>query len=183
MNKRFILLWCIALTWLLPGMVQAQKVTLNHAIRIAQENSLDAQLARFSFQASYWNYRSFKAEFLPSLNLNGNLANYNRSLVETRNYDDGRLAYVSNNTLNNSLTLSLDQEIAATGGRISLMSYLHRLDQFTYKDHTFNTQPLRISYTQLAAARELHSHPAIGQKQIIHIFQKTYPYHKAALVV
>ena len=138
----------IIIVWLLPNSVQAQKITLADVIRIAQDNSLDAQLARFSFQASYWNYRSFKAEFLPSLNLNGSLANYDRSLVETRNYDDGRLAYVSNNTMNNSLTLSLDQEIAATGGRVSLMSYLHRLDQFTYKEHTFNTQPLRISYTQ-----------------------------------
>lgn len=148
MLKRFLNHLAIVMAWGLPNFAQAQKVTLPDVIRIAQENSLDAQLARFSFQASYWNYRSFKAEFLPSLNLNGNLANYNRSLVETRNYEDGRLAYVSNNTLNNSLTLSLDQEIAATGGRISLMSYLHRLDQFTYKDHTFNTQPLRISYTQ-----------------------------------
>lgn len=139
---------CFFLSLSLSGMVNAQQITLADAIMIAQENSLDANLAHFSFQASYWNYRSFKAELLPSLNLGGNLGNYNRSLVETRNYDDGHLGYVSNNTLSNSLTLSLDQEITATGGRVSLISYLHRIDQFTYKEHTFNSQPLRISYTQ-----------------------------------
>ena len=48
--------------------MSAQQLTLPDAIRIAQENSYDAQLARFSFLASYWTYRSFKAELLPSVN-------------------------------------------------------------------------------------------------------------------
>ena len=74
--------------------------------------------------------------------------NFNHSLVETRNYEDGRLAYVSNNTLSNNLTLSVDQQIAATGGTVSLQSYLYRLDQFSYDERTYNSQPLRISYRQ-----------------------------------
>ncbi len=126
----------------------ARQLSLHDAILIAQENSLDAKVARFSFLASYWTYRSFKAELLPSVNLSGGLMNFNRSLVEARNYEDGRLAYVTNNTLSNSLTLSVDQQIAATGGTVSLQSYLYRLDQFSYKEHTYNSQPLRISYTQ-----------------------------------
>lgn len=145
MQKKHII---FMVTLLLSSAIFSQQVTLSNAIRIAQENSLDAKSARFSFLASYWNYRSFKAELLPSINLRGGLMNYNRSLVEARNYDDGRLSYVSNNTLSNSLTLSVDQQIAATGGTVSLMSYLHRLDQFTYKEKTYNSQPLRVSYTQ-----------------------------------
>jgi outer membrane protein TolC len=145
--------WCVKTAVILTAITlamntHAQQVTLKEAIKIAQENSLDAKLAHFSFLASYWTYRSFKAELLPSVNLSGGLMNYNRSLVEARNYDDGRLSYVSNNTLSNNLTLSVDQQIAATGGTISLMSYLHRLDQFTYNEKTFNTQPLRVSYSQ-----------------------------------
>ncbi len=145
--------WCVKTAVILTAITlamntHAQQVTLKEAIKIAQENSLDAKSAHFSFLASYWTYRSFKAELLPSVNLSGGLMNYNRSLVEARNYDDGRLSYVSNNTLSNSLTLSVDQQIAATGGTISLMSYLHRLDQFTYDEKTFNTQPLRVSYSQ-----------------------------------
>ena len=122
------IMYAISLALLLPNITCAQQVTLGNAIQIAQENSLDAKSAHFSFLASYWTYRSFKAELLPSVNLSGGLMNYNRSLVEARNYDDGRLSYVSNNTLSNSLTLSVDQQIAATGGTVSLMSYLHRLD-------------------------------------------------------
>ncbi|MBO6124581.1 MAG: TolC family protein [Bacteroidaceae bacterium] len=147
MSVKNAVIFMACLAWL-PMNAHAQQITLDNAIKIAQENSLDAKLAHFSFLASYWTYRSFKAELLPSVNLSGGLMNYNRSLVEARNYDDGRLSYVSNNTLSNSLTLSVDQQIAATGGTVSLMSYLHRLDQFTYDEKTFNTQPLRISYTQ-----------------------------------
>lgn len=127
---------------------QAQTLTLSHAIRIAQENSLDAQIARFSFMSKYWQYRSFKAELLPSVNLGGTLANFNHSVVETRDYETGRVNQVNNNTMTNFMTLSLDQKIAATGGTISLQSYLYRLDQFDYKEKTYNSQPLRISYTQ-----------------------------------
>ncbi|MCF0195676.1 MAG: TolC family protein [Bacteroidaceae bacterium] len=137
-----------AAVWLLPSPVRPQQLSLDNAIQIAQENSLDAKSARFSFMASYWTYRSFKAELLPAINLSGGLMNFNHSLVEARNYDDGRLSYVSNNTLGNSLTLSIDQKIAATGGTVSLQSYLYRLDQFTYNEKTYNSQPLRVSYTQ-----------------------------------
>lgn len=126
----------------------AQPLTLDNAIRIAQENSFDAQLARYSFMASYWTYRSFQAQLLPAVNLRGGIANFDHSIVETRNFDDGRVAYVDNNSMSNSLTLSVDQEIVATGGTVSLQSYLYRLDQFTYNEKTYNSQPMRISYTQ-----------------------------------
>ena len=147
-HRLFPLSLLTAMAWMQPPMATAQKLTLANAIKIAQENSLDAKSARFSFLASYWTYRSFRAELLPSVNLSGGLMNFNHSLVETRNYEDGRLAYVSNNTLSNNLTLSVDQQIAATGGTVSLQSYLYRLDQFSYDERTYNSQPLRISYRQ-----------------------------------
>ena len=68
----------------------AQTLTLDKAIQIAQENSFDAQVARFSFMASYWTFRSYKANLLPAMNLSGGLMNFNHSLVDARNYEDGR---------------------------------------------------------------------------------------------
>lgn len=128
--------------------VRAQVLSLDKAITIAQENSYSAQVAKLSFLSSYWTYRSFKAELLPSVNLSGSVFNFNHSITEARNYDNGQISYVDNNTMANNAILSLDQKILATGGTISLQSYLYRLDQFTYKDVTYNAQPLRISYTQ-----------------------------------
>ncbi len=126
----------------------AQQLTLWNAIAIAQENSYDIQLAKLSFMSKYWVYHSFLADQLPSINLNGELGGFDHSLVAVRNYDNGQIAYVNNNSLSNMLMLSVDQKIAATGGTVSLQSYLYSLNQFTYDKTTFNTQPLRISYTQ-----------------------------------
>ena len=128
------------------SMASAQRLTLADAIRIAQGNSYDAMMAKYSFMASYWTYRSFKAELLPSMHLRGGLMNFDHSLVAVRNYEDGQVAYVNNNSLNNNLTLSVEQQIAATGGTVSLQSYLYRLDQFDYDRKTYNTNlPLRFS--------------------------------------
>ena len=128
--------------------VRAQQLTLPDAISIAQQNSYDAQLAKLEFMSKYWSFRSFQAELRPSINLNGSVGNFDHSLVAVRNYNDGQVAYVNNNSLSNQLTLSVNQKIVATGGSVSLQSYLYSLNQFTYDKTTFNSRPLRISYTQ-----------------------------------
>ena len=141
--KAFIIL--LLSSW---GLAAAQpKLTLPDVIGMAQERSYDAMVARLSFMSHYWSYRSFRAELLPSVNLSGGLLQFNRSMVEARNYEDGRISYVKNNSMTNSLALSLDQNIAPLGGRLSLQSYLYRLDQFSYDSKIYNSQPLRLSYT------------------------------------
>lgn len=138
----------VSITNMSFAQTRRQVLTLPTAIRIAQEYSYDAQSARFSFLASYWSYRTFKSELLPSVNLSGSLMNFDHSIVETRNYETGQVNYVDNNTLSNNLTLSVDQQIVATGGKVSLQSYLYRLDQFDYNLRNYNSRPLRLSYTQ-----------------------------------
>lgn len=123
-------------------------MSLHDAIRLAQEHSLEAKMARFSFLGSYWTYRSYRAELLPSVSLSSSLLNYDRSVTSVRNYDDGRINYVENNSLSNSLTLSVSQNFVPTGGTVSLQSYLYHLEQFNYDLRTFNTQPLRLVYEQ-----------------------------------
>ena len=107
----------ILLSLLVYNMAHASfSLSLSEAIRLAQEHSLDAKAARFTFLGSYWTYRSYRAELLPSASLSGSLLNYDRSVTSVRNYEDGRINYVENNSLTNSLTLSVNQNIAATGG-------------------------------------------------------------------
>ena len=126
----------------------AQQLTLSSAIQIAQENSYDAMVARLSFMSQYWSYRSFRAELLPAVSLSGGLLQFNRSMVEARNFDDGRISFVENNSMGNSVSLSIDQNIVPLGGKLSVQSYLYRLDQFSYDSKIYNSQPLRLSYTQ-----------------------------------
>ena len=69
-------LYCIiALSLLLrPETAAAQQeelmtLSLQQAIEIAQENSPEAQAARHTYRAAYWNYRFFRANYLPSVTL------------------------------------------------------------------------------------------------------------------
>ena len=135
---------------LLPAAISGQKrtLTLSDAIEIAQAKSYSATVARLNLMSRYWSYRSYRAELLPSVNLTGGLMEFNRSMVETRNYEDGQIRYVENNTLSNNLMLSVDQNIAPLGGKVSLQSYLYRLDQFSYDNVLYNSRPIRLSYTQ-----------------------------------
>ncbi len=135
---------------LLPAAISGQKhtLTLADAIKIAQHKSYNAMVARLDFMSQYWSYRSYRAELLPSINLLGGLMEFDRSMVQTRDYEDGRIYYVENNTLSNSLNLSVDQNIAPLGGTLSVQSYLHRLDQFSYDNRLYNSRPIRLSYTQ-----------------------------------
>lgn len=142
-----ILFPLFALTICSSAFSQVQ-LTLQSAITQAQQASLDAVVARLNFMSNYWSFRSFKAELLPAINLTGNLMQYNHSTVEARDPETGRISMVDNNTLTNALTLSIDQNIAALGGKLSLQSYLYRLDQFFDDSKIYNSQPLRLNYTQ-----------------------------------
>ena len=111
-------LWMTAV----PAQAQRQYLSLRDVITIAHKRSYDAKSARFRFLADYWSYRSFKAELLPSVNLTGSLLNFDHSKVETRNSDNGHINYVDNNSLTNSLKLSVDQQIPGLGGTVSPQS-------------------------------------------------------------
>ncbi|MDD4033581.1 MAG: TolC family protein, partial [Bacteroidales bacterium] len=45
-----------------------KKLTLDQVVQLAREQSLAAILAKHRFRSSYWSNRSFKANYLPSLN-------------------------------------------------------------------------------------------------------------------
>ncbi len=149
MLKKIVLTLCIvALCSGVSAQLVGGKLSLEQAIALAHSNSPSAQMAQLSFMSKYWSFRSYKAQLLPSINLNGNIGNYNRSTVEVRDPQTGEISYVANNTLNNSLSLSVDQQIALTGGTISVNTSLARLDQFTYENELYNSTPISISYNQ-----------------------------------
>lgn len=133
----------------LYAQINGDKMTLEEAIRIAHTYSPQAQIADLNFMSQYWSFRSYKAQFLPSLNLGATVGNYNRSLVEVRDPVTGEISYVANNSLSNNLNLSIDQNIALTGGRISLNTDLARLDQFDSNNKIlYSSNPVTINYSQ-----------------------------------
>ena len=122
--------------------------SLDDLLYIAQSSSPSALIAKHTYRSSYWRYNSYRAELLPSLNLSANLGEYNRSISSVTD-TTGAQFYINNNYLRNGLTLSLDQNIAPTGGMLSLYTQLNRLDQFSPKsDISYNSQPLSLTYLQ-----------------------------------
>ena len=145
--KRFVVMVLVGCG--LMAMAQNQStLTLEQAIALATQQSPGVKVARLSFMGRYWNYRSYQAELRPSFNLSGSLLNYDRSFVDVRDASNGEVSYVSNNSLSNYATLSIDQNIPFLGGTLSLESYLSRLDQFNYDVVNFNANPLVLKYTQ-----------------------------------
>ena len=60
-------------------------ITLNEAIALARTQSVDAAVALNELKTSYWEYRTFRADLLPEVNLNGTLPNYNLTAdIKTR---------------------------------------------------------------------------------------------------
>lgn len=124
-------------------------ISLDEAISIAHDQSPSAIQARHTFLMGYWEFRSYQAERLPSLWLTGSVGQYNRSLVSLQDASTGAFNYVSNNVLNNSLSLSLNQNITLTGGSVSITTELGRLDQFSpYSTHTWSSSPVYLSVSQ-----------------------------------
>lgn len=134
---------------LLPLYAEAQLLlSLNKAIETGMRNSYSAKMADFSYMNSYWSYRKYRAALLPSLTLGGSFMNYNRSIVDVRNYETGHVSYVENNSLYNKVMLSVNQNLPWADGTLSLRSDISRLDQFDYNQRTYNSMPLLLYYNQ-----------------------------------
>lgn len=103
-------------------------LTLNEAIALARVQSVDAAVALNELKTAYWEYRTFRADLLPEVNLTGTLPNYNKSYNSYQN-SDGSYSFVRNNTLGLSGALSVDQNLWFTGGKLSLASSLDFMKQ------------------------------------------------------
>ena len=125
------------------------RLTLNEVITQAQSQSISALTAKYTFLSSYWQFRSYKASRLPSLNLTGDVMSFDRSLRLLQDYNTGELRYMENYNLQNTLGLSIRQNIAFTGGTLNVYSSLNRLDQFgSNNGKSYYSQPITLSYTQ-----------------------------------
>ena len=146
--RGIIVLSCLLLA--IPLSMPAQRaMTLEEAIGTARSQSVAALQAKHAFVSTYWAYRSYQASRLPSLNLYGNLMNFDRSLTLLQSYEDGTFRYANSYNLQNSLGLSVAQNVTFTGGRLSVYSDLRRIDQFgAFKNLTWYSQPITVSYYQ-----------------------------------
>ncbi len=125
---------------------EAMELTLQQTIRHAQEQSPDAQSARHSFRSSYWNYRYYRANYLPNLTLTS--TPYLDRAINKVTLGDGSVKFVEQNLLSTNLTLSLTQNVPWTGGTFFVETSAQRIDLFSDNSHSYQTSPVNIGYTQ-----------------------------------
>ncbi len=114
------------------GMTQVDtlRLDLDDIINLAQMDAPDVQLAKTKFKTNFWQYQSFRANYRPRISLNGTLPDLNRSF-QSITLPDGSQAFVGRSLMDNSVGLSLEQDISLTGGSIFAFSGLQRLDIFS----------------------------------------------------
>lgn len=149
MRKKNILL--VLATFAFSQILTAQnerKITLNEAIALARTQSVDAAVALNELKTAYWEYRTFRADLLPEVNLTGTLPNYKKSYSSYQN-SDGTYGFVRNNYLELSGDLSIDQNIWLTGGKLSLSTSLDYIRQFGGNGkEQFMSVPINLELTQ-----------------------------------
>ena len=119
---------------------------MQQAIEIAQENSPEAQAARHTYRAAYWNYRFFRANYLPSVTLTSS-PTLNREINKITQ-PDGTNQFIQQDQLSTALSLKINQNIWFTGGSLFVKSTTQRIDEFEDNHTAYNTQPVVIGYEQ-----------------------------------
>lgn len=150
MNK-LLLFSIIAVLLFSTKKTYAQEVkilTFHEVIKLAEEQSPNALMAKHRFRASYWQYRTYVAQYKPALTLIGTTPEYSIAYDKVWNSGTNSYDYIETNTLSNLGSLSLAQNIGFTGGTISLNSDLTIFNDFAKDSRKYITVPLSVGLQQ-----------------------------------
>ncbi|MCV9386002.1 TolC family protein [Reichenbachiella ulvae] len=126
-----------------------RSMSLTSVIDYAQMQSLEAEKAENRKENSYWAYQRSRSMIKPSLSLQGNLPDYQKSIIPVIQ-PDGSQQFKDVQNLYSDVRLSLDQNILWTGGSVSLFSSLERNDVLLGANEgtSYASQPLVVGIDQ-----------------------------------
>jgi outer membrane protein TolC len=142
MNKILLIFLLMATT---P--VWSQDLSLFDVVQKAQEQSILAKQAENRKLNSYWQYRLYQSNYKPQLALSGQIPSFTRAFTPVIQ-PDGTTAFQPVSISNSSLTLSLSQSIAATGGQLFVNSQLQRFDDYNRNITRWNGLPFTLGFSQ-----------------------------------
>jgi len=150
--KKLFLFSIVTVLLSVTNVINAQEVknlTFDEVIKLAEEQSTNALIAKHRFRSSYWQYRSFKAQYLPSLTLSGTTPDFSNGLDKVYNSQTDQYEYRATNTISNLGTLSLSQNIGPTGTVIGVRSDLTLFRDIANNIPTnYITNPVSVYITQ-----------------------------------
>ena len=130
---------------------QSESITLSldEAINIAAQKSLDAFRYENMYLSSYWEYRYYKADKLPSLSLNTTPFDYNHYRKKEYNSTTKQDEYVLRDYFNSDVAVQVDQKVGLTGGRFFVNSGLGMVKNLGEDVSTsYQSVPINIGYLQ-----------------------------------
>jgi outer membrane protein TolC len=147
--KRIIFIFLIVISAAITTHAQQVVLNLEQTIEIAADSSLQAFIARNMYQSSLWEYRSFRAARLPSLNLEMTPLQYNRGIVRRYDSEQNIDVYRRQQSLYSSGGMSIRQNLDITGGQFFVQSNLSYMRNFGENIFTqYTSVPVRVGYTQ-----------------------------------
>jgi len=128
--------------------IHIRPITLDEAITLARVQSVNAAVALNELKTAYWEYRTFRADLLPEVNLQATLPSYAKS-YNSYQQSDGSYTFVRNNFMQMSGELSINQNIWLTGGTLSLNTSLDFMKQLDgTKDERYMSVPIALTLNQ-----------------------------------
>lgn len=144
--------FCLTLIFTFISSLSAQQkmnLTFQDALRLSQTQSLQSFLVKHTYQAEYWLYKSFQANYLPELSFNSNLVSYANANQLRYNSSTQTDEFVRTESLQSEASLSVKQNVGITGGTFFMESSLNRSQNFGSTPYTqFSSRPFRIGYQQ-----------------------------------
>lgn len=125
------------------------KLDLQRTIELANDSSLEVFRTQNMYLSGYWEYRTYKANRLPSLTLNLTPAEYNRDITKRYDSEQNLDIYRSQQSFSASGGLAVKQNFDLTGGTFYLESMLGYMRNFGERTSTqFTSIPVRLGYSQ-----------------------------------
>ena len=146
--KKLILLALLAAPAALPAQ-PSLTLDLRQTIRLANDSSLEAFRAQNMYLSGYWEYRTYRANRLPSLTLDLTPAQYYRDI--TRRYDSEADidVYRTQQSFYAYGNLSLRQNFDLTGGTFYANTSLGYMRNFGANRYTqYTSVPFQVGYSQ-----------------------------------
>ena len=136
--------------FLLPLQAQQHiKLDLKRTIELANDSSLSAFRYQNMYLSGYWEYRTYKANRLPSLTLNLMPAQYYRYITQRYDSNTDMDVYREQQMFSAGGGLSIKQNFDLTGGTFYIDSDLDYMRNFgETKSTQFSSVPFRIGYSQ-----------------------------------
>ena len=152
MNKCKLTLTSLLLT-ISSGLCVAQETqkavdyNLTDIVQQARSQSPAWLQAETRKENRYWQFRTFKSNYNPQLQLEGSLPDYQRRFTGVTQ-PDGNIEFRSVSNNNSDLSLRLIQNISVTGARVFINSSVARFDDFDNDFTTYNGSPVSIGLIQ-----------------------------------